>query len=149
MSAGLFFHVCFSFLSSSPVGFLHAPQYVLLSGHFRGFWTGRPAAPCRDSSSKCDSTQHLASFMPEWVVSASACIALMAATSHHSVDHVRDGGDADDLLGRVQSVAALLHSSLVLILMHDTFSILQQVPRIKTSSLCLRLHRLAGSCAWH
>lgn len=98
----------------------------------------RPAAPCRDSSSKCDLTQHLASFMPEWVVSTSACIALMAVMSHHRVNHVQDDGEADDLLRRVQSVAALLHcpghSSLVLILMHDTFSILQHVLRMKTEA---------------
>lgn len=138
MSVGLFFHVCFSFLSWS-LGFCVRLSMCCFQDVSVAFGPAvRPAAPCRDSSSKCDLTQHLASFMPEWVVSTSACIALMAVMSHHRVNHVQDDGEADDLLRRVQSVAALLHcpghSSLVLILMHDTFSILQHVLRMKTEA---------------
>lgn len=103
MSVGLFFHVCFSFLSWS-LGFCVRLSMCCFQDVSVAFGpTGRPAAPCRDSSSKCDLTQHLASFMPEWVVSTSACIAVMAVMSHHSVNHVQDDGEADDLLRRVQS----------------------------------------------
>lgn len=138
MSVGLFFHVCFSFLSWSLCFCVRLSMCCFQDVSVAFGPAVRPAAPCRDSSSECDLTQHLASVMPEWVVSTSACIALMAVMSHHRVNHVQDDGEADDLLRRVQSVAALLHcpghSSLVLILMHDTFSILQHVLRMKTEA---------------